>query len=289
MSKIRDLLLNDGLYKEVSIDISDLSELTSFLVKNINSVTNIDSYCTTCHDGSVFHLAKTNTWDSRAVYAAQPHGFCRPVTSSSERQQTFDSLLNQSYSIDFRCTRNNSHFILFALLVTNNSIQKIGQFPSIADLLLDSQKQYRTILKNHIIEYNMAIKLHAHGIGIGAFVYLRRIFENLIISAFRENENNFKISLAEFVRKRMEDKLQLVQTLLPESLTAHLDYYKIISKGIHELAEDECLAFFPVALSMIQIILDDILEKTNKEKHRQSIESAIAKMHSDLSKTTLID
>ena len=45
-------------------------------------------------------------------------------------------------------------------------------------------KKYRKILgKEKYGEFGRAVGLYTHGIGIGSYVYLRRIFENLIEEA----------------------------------------------------------------------------------------------------------
>ena len=66
-------------------------------------------------------------------------------------------------------------------------LQKIGQFPSLADIAIDESKTYRTVLTpEDSSQFHKAIGLAAHGVGIGSFVYLRRIFERLVISRFAE-------------------------------------------------------------------------------------------------------
>ena len=59
-------------------------------------------------------------------------------------------------------------------------MKKIGQYPSVADLSFPELKDYRKVMsKDDDKELKRAIGLHASGIGIGSFVYLRRIFERI--------------------------------------------------------------------------------------------------------------
>ena len=53
-----------------------------------------------------------------------------------------------------------------------------------ADIEQGTIRNYRSVLdKDHYQELNRAIGLASHGVGIGSFVYLRRIFERLVEEA----------------------------------------------------------------------------------------------------------
>ena len=77
-------------------------------------------------------------------------------------------------------------YVLF--LKEYNKVRRIGQSPSAADLAFGSldpalSKQLRESDRK---ELGTAIGLRAHGVGIGSFVYLRRIFEIVAgVSPFR--------------------------------------------------------------------------------------------------------
>ena len=64
---------------------------------------------------------------------------------------------------------------------------KIGQYPSIGDILTPDIKKYRKVLSDEKLkEFHKAIGLKAHGVGIGSFAYLRRILEYLIEEAHQK-------------------------------------------------------------------------------------------------------
>lgn len=45
--------------------------------------------------------------------------------------------------------------------------------------------------------------------------------------------------------------------------------YGIVSKGVHELSEEECREMFPYTKAGIELVLDDFLaEKERKEKEK---------------------
>src|SRR5205823_229147 len=83
------------------------------------------------------------------------------------------------------CLRTNEVFNVYSYFDCQLMVlQKVGQFVSIADLHIGQIKKYNTVLsKEQLKEFTRAIGLAANGIGIGSFVYLRRIFENLILEA----------------------------------------------------------------------------------------------------------
>ncbi|MFI3135251.1 MAG: hypothetical protein QX197_00585 [Methylococcaceae bacterium] len=78
----------------------------------------------------------------------------------------------------------------------------------------------------------------------------------------------------------MNEKIVILNSELPEFLVENKSMYSILSKGIHELSENECLAAFPVIKVGIEIILDDKLEKINREKKLEEAKKAISTLGS---------
>ena len=58
-------------------------------------------------------------------------------------------------------------------------LTKVGQYPSLADMQNFELRKYQKVLKENYRELTKAVGLFASGIGIGAFVYLRRVYEQL--------------------------------------------------------------------------------------------------------------
>ena len=152
-------------------------------------------------------------------------------------------------------------------------MQKIGQYPSIADFHIYEIKQYDKLLPNDVLkEFTKAIGLAANGVGIGSFVYLRRIFENLILESFEEAKQEGKVEEETFSRSRMDEKIELLKDYLPPFLVKNKSIYSILSKGIHELDENTCLEYFDPMKVAIEIILDQKLEKKKqKEKEEEAM------------------
>lgn len=170
------------------------------------------------------------------------------------------------YLVTLMCKRKENDVLRFIIYKNNEYAVKIGQFPSLADLQFSEiGKKYDKVLPEEALKnLKKAIGLVAHGAGAGSFVYLRRIFENLIFETYKNNEAIFGITENNFKNYRMEDKIEKLKDFLPSQLIEMKSIYSILSKGVHELDEGECLKYFnPLKLS-IELILDQKIE--NKKK-----------------------
>jgi hypothetical protein len=177
------------------------------------------------------------------------------------------------------CSRSENHEIRYFFLVRNMAIMKVGQFPSIADIAIDENRQkYRSVLQGpNWAELYKAIGLAAHGEGIGSFVYLRRVFERLIRSRFDEFKIEEGWTDTDFVPLRMDEKVAFLKDHLPSYLVETRRIYSIFSLGIHELNNETCLQFFEVGKRSIIIILEDDLKKQQELADRRELADAVAK------------
>ena len=167
---------------------------------------------------------------------------------NSKREQ---GVLNLNMVI-FKCSRCGAESVFYLeyaevdALDSIVAVEKVGQYPSLATLTQQGIQKYRKTLDGiDFQELNRAIGLHAHGVGVGSFVYLRRIFERLINKAMDEciadgdkTEDDFKT--------KMTEKIDLLKAYVPEFVYEERNtFYSIVSKGIHDLSEDECKKLFP--------------------------------------------
>lgn len=178
---------------------------------------------------------------------------------------------------------------VFSFLVhfdkTKMLFSKVGQYPSVASFHIDELKQYEKILpKEQLKEFTRALGLAANGVGIGSFVYLRRLFENLIWSTFETQKDKIGIQKEDFSRLRMEEKIQSLKAFLPAFLVENRTLYSILSLGIHELTEDDCLTHFDTVRMGIEIILDEKLEEAKRQEKIKAATQKISDLHSKLKK-----
>ena len=84
--------------------------------------------------------------------------------------------------IVFICQRyNDTLYVQIHYDVSAGFIEKVGQYPSVADIAIAQIRQYSKVLsKPYMRDFTRAIGLAANGVGTGSFVYLRRIFEHLV-------------------------------------------------------------------------------------------------------------
>jgi hypothetical protein len=185
-------------------------------------------------------------------------------------------------TIYIRCKRYEDIFTFSIFYnVEEKYLIKIGQYPSIADFHIHKIKQYDN-LKYDLKEFTKAIGLAANGVGIGSFVYLRRIFENLILESFEEAKLEGKVEEETFSRSRMDEKIELLKDYLPSFLVENKSIYSILSKGIHELDENTCLEYFDPMKVGIEIILDQKLEKKKQKEKEEEAKKRIAQLNSKL-------
>lgn len=187
--------------------------------------------------------------------------------------------------LSFKCGRFNDILSLIVYCDKKEGyIIKIGSYPSLRDFHKDDIKRYDRVLSpTQRTELITAIMIANNGVGIGSYVYLRRIFEGIV---FEEAQNAIKdgvISEEDFNNKRMDEKIVSIKEYLPSFLYEHhKELYGILSKGIHQLDEDVCLAIFPVLYDCIILILEDRLAQKEKEETTKKAAAALSKIASNL-------
>lgn len=188
------------------------------------------------------------------------------------------------HAIKLVCKRKGS-VLYFFILNFENYLIKVGQYLSLADLQNSeiSKKYNKILLAQDLRDLKKAIGLSAHGVGAGSLVYLRRIFENIIWDTYEKNNKQLNIEEDDFKKKRMNEKVTTLKDFLPEQLVEMKNIYGVLSKGIHELSEEECLAYFPALKLSIELILDQKIEKEIEEKKNKNIKSELAEIVKKLS------
>lgn len=249
------------LYHDFDLSIGIIEEKIYELLSNQKT---IDAYCIWCDKEGVFRA-----YDYLSDNISTPRWTTR-----------YDGLIG----IEYRCTRNESHAYHIYYFKTGNFFTKVGQFPSVADFQIPQAEKYRKILgEEEYKELTRGIGLSAHGVGIGSFVYLRRVFENLIEEAHAQTQaENKNFSNDEYFKARMDKKIKIVKNYLPEFLVENRSLYVILSTGIHDLTEDECLQYFETVKIGIEQILDEKIIQKEKTDKAVKAREAIQKVHSKL-------
>lgn len=277
MGKIEELLVNKGLYDSVDITVDDLDEIEKCLTKDEYAGNTIDCFCVHCATNRVFEYTNSEVHEDTGIMRMSVFDDGNPKVRRPKREEQFRRYLNKRYAMTYRCTRDRQHFIIFDLITTDDKIIKVGQYPSVADLVIPEIAKYKPVLGTQYREFSKAIGLFAHGIGIGSFVYLRRIIENLVFDKYNEVSENLEISNTEFMRLKFDEKIEALKPYLPEVLVANKNIYGIVSKGIHELSEEECREMFPYIKAGIELILDSLLAEKERKSKEKIFEKFVAK------------
>lgn len=267
MGKIEDLLVKRGLYDSIDICFDDLEEMEKYLSGNEHIGNTVDCYCPECKKNRIFGFCSLKLQTATGVVFTEVNIHYH---SKTKKEDIFNNYTNKRYDLTYQCARDSQHKLLFDLISTDDKIIKIGQFPSVADLAIPEISKYKSVLGSQFSEFSKALGLFAHGIGIGSFVYLRRIIENLVFSKYNDAAEEIEISTVDFNKLRFDEKINALKDYLPKILVDNKNIYGIVSKGIHELSEEECKEMFPGIKAGIELILDDLLAtKVRKEKEKE--------------------
>lgn len=294
-----EFLQEKGLYDEIEITKDNINDLIALIGGNVR----IDSYCAECRENRVFFMKPINfLFDKggkketitglsehlQGLQNRQALAFTPQMAEKKPREWCWTSSQCEDATrlmcFSFECTMEQSHHLDYIVVTRGNTMKKIGQYPSVADISFPEIKEYRKVAdEKDLRELRRAIGLYAQGIGIGSYVYLRRIFERMIEDAKVQavSDGNFDEEL--FAKSRMAEKIELLKNYIPDFLVANKTIYGIISKGIHELSEDDCIKYFPAMKEGIMRILQQ-REKLRKEKESEKgLSATFAQIASEIS------
>lgn len=278
-----------GLYDSKEICEDNITDLIELLKGNVK----ISAYCKECKQERVFSMKPIEYY-----FETGPEGnekiSCASLGEEIELLQNmiFSTKVRQENSpveewkwinwqiadttrlmkLEYICSMNEEHHLDYIVLATDNSMMKIGQYPSIADMTFPELDAYKHVIsKEDRKELGTAIGLFASGVGAGSYVYLRRILERLVYQAKEAAADAIDNEM--FEQARVAEKIKMLEGYLPDILVKNTTIYGILSKGIHELSEEECRKHFPVVKECIYQILG-MWESLRK---RQSDEAALNK------------
>lgn len=282
----KDVLITVPLYRPYVFGLQDVWTVARI----IYWIGVYDSYCIGCGKDSTFKIVSD--------------GLPKHLNKFSHEQRQRDApfelelpiLDDGVYVREAVCSRSVAHKQHFVFHVESeidfeNDIdsqihfQKIGQFPSSGDINIAKVKSYAGVLEKELQrEFARAIGLASHDVGVGAYVYLRRVFEALVEEVHREAAVEKAWSEEIYERSRMSERIVLLKERLPKFLTDHPEMYALLSKGIHELSELECLRNFEALKIGIELILDQRLEEKERRKKIEAASRAIRSAHQEAAK-----
>ena len=252
--------VNKGLYET----IYEGNQRRHCVLEIKNDATSYRAYCVQCGAMSVFKAESQNVFPVTG-----------PIVGHYESPKDDTSLYGD---IDFgkrlRCTMCNM-FMSVYFKVIDNKVVKVGSYPSTADLDRGRLFSECNIPNSRIPkELATAVGLKAHGAYMGAYAYLRRVYETLIEKARKKAEQDGSLP-EDFDEMRVKEKIKALSNYLPEYMVENRNAYGILSKGIHELSEDDCKAGYDILYNLIVLILEDEEERRKRDLRKKNISNAI--------------
>ena len=265
---VKSLCLDHPLYAAIQLNPERDEKYLSLLKFGPQQ---FDAHCVYCGKGATFRTS-ANRMPADVAHAERFRGV---VGGPDPKRLTFEG---GQFALHLWCSRHPTHH-LYSYYFDYNAMQsvlmKVGQKPSLEDVAGADIERYRAILGSEFAELRKATGLFAHGIGIGSFVYLRRIFENLVEAA-RSTADPTGEREAEFRKMRMTDRVSELAAHLPPAVVKYKDTYGILSRGLHELTEAECKRHFPVIRAAVIMMLEQRYEAAEKAKAIAELDRAVA-------------
>ncbi len=290
-------LQNSGLYDKIEINRENVFHLIDLIGGRVK----IDEFCACCGEKRVFNIKPIKFYEYNDKEASFLENNLADEMEMLQNLNIIETRSNDGtvltstwdwkgwriedavrlITFRFSCSMDESHKLDYVVVTDGNEMKKIGQYPSVADLSFPELKQYRKILSSDDErEIKRAVGLHAQGIGIGAFVYLRRVFERIIDMAKDNAIKNNAINIDEYTKAHVDERIKMLKDYLPKTLVESTAFYGVVSKGIHELSEDECLAFFPVLKDFIFMIVRQWEQLRKDEETEKSIKDSLNRIAS---------
>ncbi len=284
-----NFLLDSGLYASILIEEENIFDFIELVKGNVK----ISTYCKECEQERVFTMKPIKYYHMTGQEGNEKIT-CESLGDRMSSMQDVMSIakienkntdaweliksnfadITRLMNFEFICSMDEKHHLDFTVLVNDNSFMKIGQFPSIADITFPGLDDYKHVIsKQDRSELGTAIGLFANGVGAGSYVYLRRILERLVYQA-KENAGD-KVDNDSFENAKVADRIKMLEGYLPDILVQNTTIYGILSKGIHELSEEECLNYFPVVKECIFQILGMWENMRKKQADEEALNKAL--------------
>lgn len=190
------------------------------------------------------------------------------------------------------CSRNDAHRPVFYFATDpvatpplfeessdfDVSVTKIGQLPSLTDFQRGDLSNFDDAMSNEQrSEFVRAINCAAHGFGVAACVYYRRVFESVLIEARDAHMKQGNLTeWPEFRAARTDERIKLLKNHLPLFLSEHPHLYSILSIGVHDLSEAECASELPMLRQAMELIFQDRKIQLQQRKARDAVSKMLS-------------
>jgi len=205
---------------------------------------------------------------------------------------------NDIINLNYICAYCEDYYRFFAIKMGEGlkTIEKVGQFPPWS---IKIEKNLKKLLREYSEYYKKGKTCESQGYGIGAFIYYRRIVEDIIEELLElipdlmsgEELEKFQVALEEVRKtKNTTDKIALVKDLLPailkpEQFNPLKTIHDILSIGVHGRTDDECLDDAELIRTSLVFLVDSIKSrKKGQQEYTESMQKILKKQRKKIKK-----
>jgi hypothetical protein len=176
-----DMLLGP-LYKKIKID-KTIKPYEFFPMSDLR----VECYCKECNQQRIYSFEDSQIALNSVMRGMSPG----PINSSVSNCKVYDlqyELENLDYFTFCAQADCKHNMIVLFKVIDKETIMKVGQYPSIYDLneKINNKEFIKELGKEYSEYYKKACSLYSFNTYIGALIYLRRIYEKLLIDTFVE-------------------------------------------------------------------------------------------------------
>lgn len=200
-----------------------------------------------------------------------------------------NTIQTQLFTVDyyFSCTNDTHHHYFMKLFIClgldGASIIKIGQFPensSIGHFVSEEYKKELRKINDSYIDYKNSERSFRHGLYVGAYDYLRRVYEKMIDYYLA------KRSVVLDSNSKTQEKIKAIKTCFDNKIQDFLyPLYSALSAGIHKMTEEECKENYNELKTVIDIQLQYIKSETELELQINKSKTALEKLNTKYKKS----
>jgi hypothetical protein len=256
-----DFLVNGGLYStlDTTLPVGAAAELEIRYTGGYG----FDAYCIGCRRETTFRVTRKEV---------PTRGIGGPYAANATAPSLF--------AVNALCQRDWTVYT-YIFLDGDKKLTKVGQHPSVAEIALG---ELRTIDKALDAvdrrELGKALGLFSHDSALGAFAYLRRVFERMIDRAHQRQAHAGQ-AIAGFAELRMDQRIAALKTELPDMVVRNSGVFSILSLGLHELTEEQCTSHFPVIKAVLFQMLEQEEHKRKAALTQRDTEAALQRILND--------
>ena len=251
----------------------------------------IDASCETCGQQRSFQDLRSRGGAARQEAALAAFGGTispNPISIGGGIGSAYPYLKTGTSHFEFTCVscRKSKREYHVEQIVDEKTIrlQKYGERPK---KQLERNPVLQRFLRDDLNNYEKAVACLSNGYGVAAFAYFRRIVENNInrlLDLVQEDakssseDTQVTAALAELRKNSpMNKKIEIANHVLP----AHLNpdglnplsrLYQVLSEGVHNLPEDECLS---KARETSECLAYLVSELASRKEHRARFKSTV--------------